>query len=132
MPTNVLVATDGGTCTEIYLKVMIYSPETGYKFDVTVHRTCFPTAWSIIFNLYKKIDKEFVQLVGVEFKAEKKEQQKAIADIRDNGVNMLQSRAFRTKVYPAVKELGDGDEPTEAERAKVDKEMSKAILLKLP
>jgi hypothetical protein len=119
MPTTISTASAGETCTEFRIKVMIYSPESGYKFDVTVQRKCFPTKWLVIFNLYKKIGHEFVQIVGVEFEAEKKEEKKAIEDISKNGVNVLQSRAFRKKVYPAVKEGSAAD--------KVHTEISKAI-----
>ncbi|HRH43620.1 MAG TPA: hypothetical protein PKY82_18465 [Pyrinomonadaceae bacterium] len=129
MPTTVAVANTNEVCTEFRIKVMIYSPESGYKFDVTVQKKCFPTKWIVIFNLYKKIGTEFVQIVGVEFDSEKKEEQKAVEAISQNGVNMLQSRAFKKKVYPAVKVLEDGDPPTEAEKKKIHTEMSKAILL---
>lgn len=131
MATRITAATGGETCTEFRIKVMIFSPESGFKFDVTVQRKCFPTKWIIIFNLFKKIDGEFVQIVGVEFDSEKVEEQRAIEGISQNGVNLLQSRAFRKKVYPAVKVLEDGDEPTPAEREKIHKEMAKAILLKV-
>ncbi len=131
MPTNIAAATGGATCTEFRIKVMIFSPESGFKFEVTVQRKCFPTKWIIIFNLFKKIDGEFVQIVSVEFDSEKKEEQKAIEDISKNGVNLLQSRAFRKKVYPTVKVLEDGDEPTTAEKTKIHNEMAKAILLKV-
>ena len=129
MPTTVAVANMNEVCTEFRIKVMIYSPESGYKFDVTVQKKCFPTKWIVFFNLYKKIGTEFVQIVGVEFDSEKKEEQKAVEAISQNGVNMLQSRAFKKKVYPAVKVLEDGDPPTEAEKKKIHTEMSKAILL---
>ena len=129
MPTNVAVANLNEVCTEFRIKVMIYSPESGYKFDVTVQRKCFPTKWSVIFNLYKKIGTEFVQLVGVEFETETKEQQKSAEKMSQEGVNILQSQAFRKKVYPAVKVLEDGDPPTEGETKKIHTEMSKAVLL---
>lgn len=129
MPTNVAVANLNEVCTEFRIKVMIYSPESGYKFDVTVQRKCFPTKWSVIFNLYKKIGTEFVQLVGVEFETETKEQQKSAEKMSQEGVNILQSQAFRKKVYPAVKVLEDGDPPTESETKKIQTEMSKAVLL---
>ncbi|MBX7170233.1 MAG: hypothetical protein K1X72_04695 [Pyrinomonadaceae bacterium] len=129
MPTNVAVANLNEVCTEFRIKVMIYSPESGYKFDVTVQRKCFPTKWIVIFNLYKKIGTEFVQLVGVEFETETKEQQKSAEKMSQEGVNILQSQAFRKKVYPAVKVLEDGDPPTESETKKIHTEMSKAVLL---
>ncbi len=121
MPTTVTTANPKlkETCTEFRLKVMIYSPEAGYKFDVTIQRKCFPTKWLLIFNLYKKSGNEFVQIVGVEFEAEKKEEEKALEEMSNTGVNMLQSRAFRKKVFPRVKA---GDEPT-----KIHDELSKAI-----
>jgi hypothetical protein len=119
MPTTISTPTAGETCTEFRIKVMIYSPEAGYKFDVTVQRKCFPTKWLVIFNLYKKIGDKFEQIVGVEFEAEKKVEQKAIEEISKNGINVLQGRAFRKKVFPAVKA---GEEPT-----KVHTEISKAI-----
>jgi len=131
MPTTVSAATPGETCTEFRIKVMIFSPEAGFKFDVTVQRKCFPTKFLLIFNLFKKIDKDFVQVVGVEFEAEKKEEQKAIEELSKSGVNTLQSRAFRQKVFPPVKALADGDEPTPAEQQKVHNEIGKAILLKV-
>jgi hypothetical protein len=119
MPTSVTKAAAGETCTEFRLKVMIYSPESGYKFDVTVQRKCFPTKWLLIFNLYKKTGGDFVQIVGVEFEAEKKEEQKALQDLSINGVNVLQSRALRKNVFPAVKAGQDTQ--------KIHNEISKAI-----
>lgn len=124
MPTTMTAADATATtsCTEFRLKVMIYSPESGYKFDVTVQRKCFPTKWLIIFNLYKKkaTGTDFEQLVGVEFEAERKEEEKAIEVMSTAGVNVLQARAFRKKVFPRVKA---GDDP-----AKVHAEISKTIL----
>lgn len=131
MPTSVALADANEVCTEFRIKVMIFSPESGFKFDVTVQRKCFPTKWIIIFNLFKKIDDEFVQIVGIEFDSEKKEEEKAIEEMSQNGVNLLQSRAFRKKVYPAVKVLDDGDQPTPAEKTKIHNEIAKAILLKV-
>lgn len=124
MPTTVTTADAGirESCTEFRLKVMIFSPEAGFKFDVTVQRKCFPTKWLIIFNLFKKkaTGSDFDQIVGVEFEAEKKEEIKAIETMSTAGVNVLQARAFRKKVYPRVKA---GDDPT-----KVHNEISKAVL----
>jgi hypothetical protein len=119
MPTTISAPAAGETCTEFRIKVMIFSPEAGFKFDVTVQRKCFPTKFLVIFNLFKKVGSEFVQIVGVEFEAEKKEEQKAIEDISKNGLNVLQDRAFKKKVFPAVK--------AGAEPAKVHNEISKAI-----
>ncbi len=119
MPTTIHTAAPGDTCTEFRIKVMIYSPEAGYKFDVTVQRKCFPSKYLVIFNLYKKIGSEFVLIVSVEFEAEKKEEKKAVEEISKNGVGVLQSRAFRKKVFPLTKEGASAD--------KIHTEISKAI-----
>ena len=119
MPTTITTGTVQETCTEIHLKVMIFSPEAGFKFDVTVERTCFPTKWHIIFNLYKKVGNDFVQIVGVDFEAEKKVEEKAISAMNTQGIGVMQARAFRKKVYPLVK-TGAGDD-------KVHEEISKAV-----
>ncbi|HEX8459602.1 MAG TPA: hypothetical protein VF656_20075 [Pyrinomonadaceae bacterium] len=121
MPANITTADPNlkETCTEFRLKVMIYSPEAAYKFDVTVQRKCFPAKWLLIFSLYKKSGSEFAHIVDVEFEAEKKEEQKALEEISRTGMNALQSRAFSRKVYPRVKA---GKEPTE-----IHDEISKAI-----
>jgi hypothetical protein len=123
MPTTVIApSTATETCTEVRLKVMIFSPEAGFKFDVTVQKKCFPTKWLIIFNLFKKKPNstDFDQIVGVEFEAEKKEEEKAIETMSVAGVNVLQARAFRKKVFPRVKA---GDDPS-----KIHNEISKAAL----
>ena len=51
MPTNIAAATGGATCTEFRIKVMIFSPESGFKFEVTVQRKCFPTN-GLLFSIY--------------------------------------------------------------------------------
>jgi hypothetical protein len=119
MPTTIANAAPGDTCTEFRIKVMIFSPESGFKFDVTVQRKCFPTKFVVIFNLFKKIGNEFVQIVGVEFEAEKKEDKRAVEAIAANGINVLQSRAFTKKVFPLVRD--------NAPEERVDNEISKAI-----
>ena len=120
MPTTIATANAKDTCTEIHLKVMIFSPESGFKFDVTVERQCFPTKWHIIFNLYKKSGNEFVLIVSVDFEAEKKVEEKAIQTMSTEGIGVNQSRAFRKKVYPTVK--------AGANEAQVHQEISNAVL----
>jgi len=119
MPTTIANAAPGDTCTEFRIKVMVFSPESGFKFDVTVQRKCFPTKFLVIFNLFKKIGNDFVLIVSVEFEAEKKEDKKAVETIATNGINVLQSRAFTKKVFPLTK--------TNAPAEKVHNEISKAI-----
>jgi hypothetical protein len=120
MPTAITTATAKETCTEIHLKVMIFSPEAGFKFDVTIDKKCFPTKFHIIFNLFKKVGADFVLIVSVDFEAEKKVEEKAIAVMSTDGIGVMQSRAFRKKVFPLVKGGASEDQ--------VHKEISNAVL----
>ncbi len=120
MPTTINTAAAAKeTCTEFRLKVMIFSPEAGFKFDVTIQKKCFPTKWILTFNLFKKVGSDFPQIVGVEFEAEKKEEEKALEKISTEGVGVLQGRALRKKVFPLVKAGADA--------TKIHNEISKAI-----
>ena len=119
MPTTIITRTAKDTCTEIHLKVLIFSPEAGFKFDVSVERKCFPTKWHIIFNLFKKVGNDFVLIVSVDFEAEKKVEEKAISNMSTEGIGVMQSRAFRKKVFPLVK--------AGASENQVHKEISNAI-----
>lgn len=119
MPTTITTAAAKETCTEIRLKVMIFSPEAGFKFDVTIDKKCFPTKWHIIFNLFKKVGTDFVLIVSVDFEAEKKVEEKKIAVMSTEGIGVMQSRAFRKKVFPLVKAGASEDQ--------VHKEISNAV-----
>ena len=42
-------------CKPFLLEVMVFSPESGYKFKVVVERSCTPEAdpiWKLVFDLY--------------------------------------------------------------------------------
>src|ERR1700682_1256886 len=124
MPTSIRTHTTP-QCTPFLLKVMVFSPESGFKFDVTIQRTCpadGSTDWSIIFHLYKKqaTGSDFDLIVSVEFQAETPADKQAIETISNQGVTVPQNRAFRKQVYPTVKPLADGHQPTPAEIQTVD------------
>ncbi len=128
MPT--VVATPGSKkCTPFLLRVMVFSPEAGFKFDVTVQHICTPAEkWKILFNLFKKVGNEMVLVVSVEFEAEAPVEIKAAEQMSNEGVNFQQARQFNRGVFGATKPLADGHQPTPAEQAKVHREMQKALL----
>jgi hypothetical protein len=131
MPTTV-TTTGSKKCNPFLLRVMVFSPEAGFRFDVTVQLVCSPTngkTWKLLFNLFKKIGSDFVQVVGVDFEATTSAQSQALEAMSNEGVNVLQARAMRQRVHPAVKPLADGHTPTEAEARKIHNEMQKAVLL---
>ena len=73
MPSSSTNVVPVGTkiCKPFLLDVMVFSPESGYKFHVSVERDCTPTAdaiWKLVFDLYKVVaGQPDVALVHVSF-----------------------------------------------------------------
>jgi hypothetical protein len=108
---------------------MVFSPEAGFKFDVTVQHICTPVEmWKIIFNLFRKVGGEMVLVVSVEFEAEAPAEIEAAQHMSNEGVNFQQARQFNRGVFGATKPLADGHQPTPSEEAKINREMRKALL----
>jgi hypothetical protein len=126
-----VVATPGSRrCTPFLLRVMVFSPEAGFKFDVTVQHICAPAQkWRIVFNLFRKVGSDMVLVVSVEFEAETPVEIRAAERMSDEGVNLQQARQFNRGVFGATKPLADGHQPTPTEEAKVHREMQKALLV---
>lgn len=129
------------SCKPFSLEVMVFSPESGYKFQVTVERSCPKPAegetakekWKLVFDLYKKKDKsnDFDQLVHVSYTGESDVQSKKISSTAASGINPAQSKQLITKVHPSVKNAVDVDslpaDEAAKRKAKVKKEMSKTV-----
>ena len=61
----------------------------------------------MLFDLYKKIDNVFEEVVSVEFVAGDANEIDKIAAITEEGMTRAQVRAFRDNVFPLVKPLAD-------------------------
>ncbi len=125
------ITTGRKKCKPFLLRVMIFSPETGYKFTIEVQKACDSkneAVWKLLFDLYKKIDGEFVEVVSVEFVAGDPNDIKKVAAITENGMKRAQVRAFRDNVYPLVKPFGDsGKPPAAADKKKIDSAVQAAV-----
>lgn len=125
------ITTVGKKCKPFLIRVMVFSPESGYKFTIEIQKACTSSneaVWKLLFDLYKKIDNIFEEVVSVEFVAGDPNDIDKIAAITEEGMNRAQVRAFRENVFPLVKPLGDsGKKPTEPERKKIDETLKKAI-----
>jgi hypothetical protein len=110
---------------------MVFSPESGYKFTIEIQKACTSqneAVWKLLFDLYKKIDNQFEEVVSVEFVAGDPNDIKKIAAISDEGMKRPQVRAFRDNVFPLVKPFGDsGEKPTAEEKKTIDENVKKAI-----
>ena len=139
---NISIAPVSATsCKPFTLEVMVFSPEAGYKFQVSVERSCIKatavdpalTKWKLVFDLYKQkaATSDFDQIVHVSYTAENPTQEKKVSSTAAKGVNPDQSKQLITKVHPAIKAVADINAlpPAEADKRKqkVKKEMSKTV-----
>ncbi|MCA2618595.1 MAG: hypothetical protein IM492_01225 [Microcystis sp. M040S2] len=111
---------------------MVFSPESGYKFIIEVQKACAANneeVWKLLFNLLKKIDGQFVEIINVEFIAGDPDEIDRVAAITDEGLTRPQVRAFRDQVFPLTKPIGDeAREPTPQEQQVIATAMKSAVM----
>lgn len=95
-------------CKPFLLEVMVFSPESGFKFEVLVERACTVTAdpvWKLVFDLYKLIDGQQVQVVHVSYTAKTPVESKAVQAMAAEGVKPVQATVLTQEVFPAAKQV---------------------------
>jgi hypothetical protein len=122
-------------CRPFSLSIMVYSPESGYKFEIEIEKSCTATndaIWKFVFMLYKKNQKdEFDLLVSIKFTATTPEESQGIASITKTGLTDAQFATVNNDIYPLTKKLGDeGRNPTPAEQQKIDASAKKIATAK--
>jgi hypothetical protein len=133
MGSNIsVVPTTTKKCKPFVLDVMVFSPESGFKFEVSVEKSCTPTAdplWKIVFDLYKKqaTGTDFDQIVHVSYKASTPVESKVIEATAINGVSGDQADILINQVHPAVKELDQADTMTPEQLQAAKTEVKDAI-----
>jgi hypothetical protein len=117
-------------CKPFLLEVMVFSPEAGYKFKVSVERSCTPEAdpiWKLVFDLYKVAGTEETQLVHVSFTSGTPVEQRAVQHMASQGVKPEQADILVNEVHPAAKALEDATEVTAEQKATLHAAMSKVL-----
>lgn len=118
-------------CKPFLLRVMVFSPESGFKFTIEIQKACTSQndpVWKLLFDLYKKIGADFQEVVSVEFVAGDPNDIDKVAAITDEGMKRPQVRVFRENVYPLVKPFGDsGQKPSADQKKKIDDSIRQAI-----
>ena len=120
-------------CKPFLLDVMVFSPEAGFKFHVSVERDCTPTAdaiWKIVFDLSKVVaGSPDVLLVHVSFTSGTPVEQQAVQNMASQGVSQAQANVLVNKVYPAAKAIVGNQSPTPAQKKAVHDAMSQVVNL---
>jgi hypothetical protein len=118
-------------CTPFLVDVMIFSPEAGFKFHVSVERACTPNAdsiWKIVFDLSKVVaGKPDVLLVHVSFTSGTPVEQQAVQTMAAQGVNPTQSDILINKVYPATKAIAGNQHPSAAQKKAIHDAMAQVV-----
>jgi hypothetical protein len=118
-------------CKPFVLQVMVFSPESGFKFEVLVEKDCSPQndpIWKLVFDLYKKqaTGSDFDQIVHVSFTSGSTAEQKGVQSMVTQGVASGQADALTNDVYPAAKDLDGVQRPTDQQKQALHQAMSKA------
>lgn len=115
------IAPQGKICKPFLLEVMVFSPESGFKFKVIVERSCTPTAdpiWKLVFDLYKIVDDKEVQIVHVSYTAGTPVESQAVATMARDGVKPEQASVLVQEVHPAARAVaGKTTPPTDEQKA---------------
>ena len=121
-------------CRPFVLDVMVMSPEAGFKFEVDIEKGCTAdneATWKLVFDLYKKINDEFVQIVHVAFAAGAPNEAVGIQKIATEGASLPQAQVLTREVYPVAKQLDGVDDPTADQKNQLTSAMRKVTIVNL-
>ena len=106
-------------CKPFLIEVMVFSPESGYKFKVLVERSCTPEAdplWKLVFDLYRVTGTTEVQLVHVSFTSGTPVERKGVQLMASEGVKPAQADILTNEVHPAAKAIVGVKKPTATQK----------------
>jgi len=118
-------------CKPFLLEVMVFSPESGYKFKVIVERSCTSDAdaiWKLVFDLYKVADGQETQVVHVSFTAGSPVEQQGVQLMASEGVKPAQAAVLINEVHPAAKDIEGVTTPTKKQKQRLHDSMAKAVV----
>lgn len=132
MPTSSTSVVPIGTkvCKPFLVEVMVFSPESGYKFKVLVERSCTPEAdpiWKLVFDLYKVTGSAEVQLVHVSFTSGTPVEQKGVQLMASEGVKPVQADMLTNEIHPAAKAIVGVKKPTASQKKRLHDAMTKVV-----
>lgn len=135
MPSKISVVPIGKKiCKPFVLEIMVFSPESGFKFKVLVERSCTPEAdalWKLVFDLFQLKGGKELQLVHVSFTAGSPVEQNAIQQLASNGVSVQQADVLVKKVFPRAKEIKPGKTPTSTQKKTLKDAMTEVVNVEL-
>jgi hypothetical protein len=119
-------------CKPFLLEVMVFSPESGFKFEVLVERACTPEAdpvWKLVFDLYKLVDGVQTQVVHVSYTAKTPVESQAVQTMAAEGVKPKQAQTITQEVFPAAKRVVGKAKATKKDQQALIGAMSKSLTI---
>jgi hypothetical protein len=119
-------------CRGFTLEVKVFIPKQGFRFHVIVDKTCVNNEprWGLIFELDKKIENEFVQIVFVEYKPKLDDTQaaKSIEKMLETKVTQAQLKIAKAELVPVTMELEGADTITPDQRKRLETASRKFVI----
>ena len=136
MPASSTSVVSIGTkvCKPFLIEVMVFSPESGYKFKVLVERSCTPEAeamWKLVFELYRVTGTTEVQLVHVSFTSGTPVERKGVQLMASEGVKPDQADILTNEVHPAAKAIVGVKKPTASQKKRLHDAMTSVVTVDL-
>src|SRR5947209_16763907 len=119
-------------CRPFTLDVMVMNPSADFKFTLSIEVACSPQAdqiWKLVFDLYKNVNNDFVQVVHVSFTAQTPVEAAGIQATGKNGVNQQQADIVVNQIHPAVLAISNAPVPNPAANQAITDSMSKVATL---
>ena len=129
-----VVAIGKKACRPFVLEIMVFSPESGYKFKVNVERSCTPEAdalWKLVFDLFQIKGGKELQLVHVSFTAGSPVEAQGVQLLASQGVSPHQADVLVKRVFPAAREIKPGKVLTPAQKKALKDAMSQVVNVEL-
>ena len=119
-------------CRPFSLDVMVMNPDADFKFTLSVELSCSPQAdqiWKLVFDLFKKVNNDFVQVVHVSFTAQAPVEIAGTQATAQNGVNQQQADIVVDKIHPAAVQIANSPVADPATTKAINDNMSNVAKL---
>jgi ABC-type oligopeptide transport system ATPase subunit len=130
MAAKIKKTTGPKVCRPFTLDVMVMNPSADFKFTLSVELACSAQAdqiWKLVFDLFKKVNNDFVQVVHVSFTAQTPVEVAGIQATGKNGVNQKQADVVVNQIHPKVVEISNAPAPDPAASQAVSGETCHAV-----
>lgn len=122
MPLKATTVNPVKKCNPFILEVKVFSPKSGYRIHIVIEKDCTPqleAKWALVFDLDKKIDGEFVQIVHVSFRPKDAQQEEGIKKMTAEGMTKKQAKLTKEKMFQPMADMEGQPGPTPEQKKKM-------------